>query len=111
MGDGKSETITVNTTGVVSMLIDLEGSGSIDNIHISTEPTAVELKSFQVEAIDDTQVKVAWETAAEIDNFGFNLYRSQERSLSQGRNDPFRTRGGRRLRTQLRIHRYNTEWQ
>jgi hypothetical protein len=83
MGNGLSATITVNTTGVVSMMIDLEGSGSIDNIHISTEPTAVELKSFQVEVIDDTQVKVAWETAAEIDNFGFNLYRSPERSLSK----------------------------
>ena len=83
MGNGESLTIPVNTTGVVSMMIDLEGSGAIDNIHITTEPTAVELKSLQVEAIDDTQVKVAWETAAEIDNFGFNLYRSQERSRAQ----------------------------
>jgi hypothetical protein len=82
-GNGLPQTVNVGFTGVVSMLIDLEGSGAIDNVRITTEPTAVELKSFQVEALDATQVKIVWETAAEIDNFGFNLYRSQERSSAQ----------------------------
>jgi hypothetical protein len=84
-GNGNSDTVFIdeNITGIVSMLIDLEGSGAIDNIEISSEPTAVELKSFQVESIDAKQVKIAWETAAEIDNFGFNLYRSQDHSLTQ----------------------------
>ena len=82
-GNGLSKTVTVGYTGVVSMMIDLEGSGEIDNVRITTEPTAVELSSFQVKAIDDTQVKVTWETAAEIDNFGFNLYRSKGRSSAQ----------------------------
>ena len=82
-GNGLYATVNVASTGVVSMVIDLQGSGAIDNVRISTEPTAVEMKSFQVNTIDDIQVKVAWETAAEIDNFGFNLYRSQERNTSQ----------------------------
>lgn len=82
-GDGQWDSVTVDYTGVVSMLVDLEGSGAIDNVRITTEPTAVELESFKVSAIDDVNVKVDWETAAEIDNFGFNLYRSQERSSAQ----------------------------
>ena len=82
-GNGLYTTVNVGFTGVVSMVVDLQGSGAIDNVRITTEPTAVELKSFQVNAIDDIQVKIAWETAAEIDNFGFNLYRSQGRSSAQ----------------------------
>lgn len=82
-GNGNYERIEVHRPGVVSMLVDLEGSGAIDNIEISTEPTAVELKSFQVESIAAEQVKIKWETAAEIDNFGFNLYRSPDRGSSQ----------------------------
>jgi hypothetical protein len=76
-GDSLYDTVVVGSTGVVSMLIDLEGSGAIDNVRITTEPTAVTMKSFKVEALNDNQVKLTWETAAEIDNLGFNVYRSQ----------------------------------
>jgi hypothetical protein len=82
-GDGESMLVPVGYSGVVSMIIDLEGSGAIDNVHITTEPTAVELKSFKISAIDEVLVKVDWETTTEIDNFGFNLYRSQGRSSAQ----------------------------
>jgi hypothetical protein len=39
-------------------------------------PTAVELLYFRIDGVNDRQVDVAWATAAEIDNFGFNLYRA-----------------------------------
>ena len=39
------------------------------------KPTAVELASFTAEA-NGNEVTLAWETAAEIDNAGFNLYRA-----------------------------------
>ncbi len=39
-------------------------------------PTAVELLYFRAEDVSGRQVSLAWATAAEIDNFGFNLYRS-----------------------------------
>jgi hypothetical protein len=40
-------------------------------------PTAVDLISFTATGFDDT-VQVEWETAQEINNLGFNLYRSAE---------------------------------
>ena len=39
-------------------------------------PTAVELASFSAEPQGST-VLVSWETATEMDNLGFNLYRSK----------------------------------
>ncbi|NIN69877.1 MAG: hypothetical protein GTO63_35390, partial [Anaerolineae bacterium] len=39
-------------------------------------PTAIELSSFTAEAGADS-VTLAWETAAEIDNEGFNLWRAE----------------------------------
>jgi hypothetical protein len=40
------------------------------------DPTAVELASFQAEA-QGGNVLVSWETATELDNLGFNVYRSR----------------------------------
>jgi hypothetical protein len=77
-GDGISLPIDVNVSGVGTMLVDLQGSGTIDNIRISTEPTAVTLVDFWVEGVDRLQVDLAWTTAAEVDNYGFNLYRSRD---------------------------------
>jgi len=39
------------------------------------EPTAVDLASFTIEA-NENQAVITWETATEIDNAGFNLYRA-----------------------------------
>ncbi len=42
------------------------------------QPTAVELLYFRVDGVSGQQVDLAWATAVEIDNFGFNLYRASE---------------------------------
>lgn len=82
-GDTFWDTIdNINYVGVVSMLVDLQGSGAVDNFQIETEPTAIQLKSFRARVLDSKEVKLTWETAAEIDNYGFNLYRSQDRGTT-----------------------------
>ena len=43
----------------------------------SSNPTAVELVSFTGKANNDSTVTLTWETAAEIDNAGFNVYRAR----------------------------------
>lgn len=48
-----------------------------------TEPTAVTLLYFRVDSVNGRAVKLVWETAAEIDNFGFNLYRAPVANLDQ----------------------------
>ena len=44
--------------------------------------TAIELISFTAEAAADGTVTLAWETATELDNAGFNLYRARVRGGS-----------------------------
>jgi uncharacterized repeat protein (TIGR01451 family) len=39
-------------------------------------PTAVTLLYFRVDGVHGEQVALTWATAAELDNFGFNLYRA-----------------------------------
>jgi len=39
--------------------------------------TAIELVSFTADAEDDGTVTLTWETATEVDNAGFNIYRSR----------------------------------
>lgn len=39
-------------------------------------PTAVQLLYFHVESVNGPQATLAWATAAEVDNFGFRLYRA-----------------------------------
>lgn len=41
------------------------------------EPTAIELKSFKARAGADGSVIITWETATEVDNAGFNVYRAR----------------------------------
>jgi len=46
-------------------------------------PTAVELLYFRVDKVSGKQVHLAWATAVEIDNFGFNLYRAPVNDFSR----------------------------
>lgn len=43
----------------------------------NTDETLIELASFDVQALNGA-VRIAWETAAEIDNAGFNIYRAED---------------------------------
>ena len=49
---------------------------------VSLLPTSVDLISFSGVADVDKNVSVRWETGAEVDNFGFNLYRSAENDFA-----------------------------
>lgn len=83
IGDGNWQTLPINFSGVGSIRIDLQGSGMVDNIRISTEPTAVTLLYFRVDDARKGQVKLSWATSAEIDNVGFNLYRSPTANMGK----------------------------
>jgi hypothetical protein len=45
-------------------------------IYCPPTPTAVVLISFTA-AADGSRIRLSWETASELDNFGFNIYRSE----------------------------------
>ena len=62
--DGESQ-----TSAVEDRAIDL-------TIFCAPEPSAVELASFAAEA-QGSDILVTWETASELDNLGFNLYRAE----------------------------------
>jgi len=93
-GDGKFTTVVVGVDNVGTMRIDLQGSGMIDNVKISTEPTAVQLLSFEAKEKDGRHVALEWKTAAEIDNYGFNLYRARHLDLSSASKIHFEPAGG-----------------
>lgn len=67
--------------GIIVAMEDLSGGGDQDFIDMVVrlvplgEPTAITLASFEVE-VNDGQAMVIWETATEIDNAGFNIYRA-----------------------------------
>jgi uncharacterized repeat protein (TIGR01451 family) len=54
-----------------------ENNQATDDTTIAV-PTAVELTTFTIEAINGRYATLLWITAAEIDNFGFRLYRSSQ---------------------------------
>lgn len=62
----------------VTLWVDLDGDGGPDGVEPQITDalcTAVELRSFSAQ-IDGEQVVIAWTTAVETANAGFNLYRS-----------------------------------
>ncbi len=65
--------------------VGLAASGQWDlfAIQIEPPPTAVTLLSFGINSIVGNEVTLGWETAAEIDNFGFNLYRAPVNDFAQ----------------------------
>jgi hypothetical protein len=101
-GNGQAATVPINIAGVGSMVVDLDGSGAITNVHLivpegptatptatntptatPTEPTAIKLLYFRIDGIHGSQVDLAWGTESEIDNYGFILYRAATDDLSQ----------------------------
>lgn len=73
-----------------AILARVAGS-EVQSMHVSvpasevnvTVPLAVAVATFQATAQRDG-IQVAWESASEIDNLGFNLYRSAEPAAPQG---------------------------
>lgn len=49
---------------------------------IECEPTVIELESFTANAGSDGSVVLTWQTASEIDNAGFNVYRAKRKNGS-----------------------------
>jgi uncharacterized repeat protein (TIGR01451 family) len=98
MVSGARQTITVvvdvdpatsgqilNTTRVSSTAPDCDPGNNADDEPTTVRPsTAVELLYFRVNSVDNPQVHVGWATAAEIDNFGFKLYRAPVDDFSRG---------------------------
>ncbi|MBE7444313.1 MAG: Ig-like domain-containing protein [Planctomycetia bacterium] len=68
-------------TGASSMasLHSLDLNKDTDNARI-TPSTGIALKSFHAEVDHDGSVSLHWETAAEVDTAGFNLYRSRHKT-------------------------------
>jgi fimbrial isopeptide formation D2 family protein/uncharacterized repeat protein (TIGR01451 family) len=46
-------------------------------------PTAVDLLYFRADGVNGQQVTLAWATAMEVDNFGFNVYRAPVNDFAQ----------------------------
>ena len=93
-GNGVSALVPVNFTNVDAMGIDLAGSGMINNIRFSAEPTAVELLYFKVERPLNGEVNLSWATATEIDNLGFYVYRGSSVNFSDAERIHFEPAGG-----------------
>ncbi|HMP90169.1 MAG TPA: SdrD B-like domain-containing protein [Kiritimatiellia bacterium] len=71
-------TVNVNTTPLRYDITPIPVNGIFDTADFGFrpgDPTAVELISFTAE-VDGDSVLLLWETATELDNMGFNLYRA-----------------------------------
>ncbi|MGB4977391.1 MAG: isopeptide-forming domain-containing fimbrial protein, partial [Anaerolineae bacterium] len=67
--DGNGQcTVPVGPTGLIS-------GGEVEDYQVTFPPLAATLNSFSAEAQGD-RIMVIWETVSELDNIGFNLYRS-----------------------------------
>jgi hypothetical protein len=93
-GNGISALVPVGFANVDAMEIDLAGSGMVNNIRFNAEPTAVELLYFRVDRPIAGQVHLSWETAAEIDNLGFYIYRGSTSNLGEAEQIHFEPAGG-----------------
>ncbi|OGO66043.1 MAG: hypothetical protein A2Z45_08245 [Chloroflexi bacterium RBG_19FT_COMBO_55_16] len=80
-GDGWT-TVTIGVSGVDGMLVNTNASGSILNVRLSTEPTAVQLSYFRLDSLRGEKVSLVWETGAEVDNYGFYLFRAAENNIT-----------------------------
>ncbi len=79
-GDNGFQILSIDTYDVRRLEISLAGSGGVPAIVSCSPPppppTAVDLVSFEAQA-NRGAIVANWETASEIDNLGFNLYRAE----------------------------------
>ena len=93
-GNGVSAVVPVGVDNVDAIEVDLQGSGTINNIRLFAEPTAVELLYFDVDRSVTGVVDLSWATAAEIDNLGFYIYRAPVMDKDQAEKIHFEPAGG-----------------
>jgi hypothetical protein len=93
-GNGNTALVPVNMAGVDAMEVDLAGSGTLNNIRFTAQPTAVELLYFRVNRPAGGDVNLSWATAAEIDNLGFYIYRGSTLNLGDAERIHFEPAGG-----------------
>lgn len=67
-----------NIVNTVSMISSQYGASDDDSVTINPAPTAVRLASFVAARTPEHTVCITWQTAMELDNLGFNLYRALE---------------------------------
>jgi hypothetical protein len=76
----KNGTYTINN-GVLDIIDKLTNKGSLNElggfIYLQGEPMPVELTSFSAR-IDGTMVSLNWETATEVNNYGFDIEKSSD---------------------------------
>ena len=65
----KTTLVSISPTGLAQ-------GGEVEGYRHSWTPTAVDLVRFEA-AVQDHAVLLTWETAQELDNLGFNLYRGE----------------------------------
>jgi hypothetical protein len=73
-GDGYDQNDSPN--GTPDRTLDYQDDNSRGNVKWHYEPTAVTLRSFTAKGYD-SEVLIEWETAAEFENIGYNVYRSE----------------------------------
>ncbi len=80
-------TTTVNTatTSNAVDIFDTRANDATDSAVIFNAPTAVSLLYFRVDGVKGRQVRLAWATAVEVDDFGFNLYRADTNDFSRAK--------------------------
>jgi len=93
-GNAIAAVVPVGVDNVDAIEVDLQGSGTINNIRLFAEPTFVELLYFNIERSDSGVVNLTWETAAEVDNLGFYVYRAPKMDQSAGERIHFEPAGG-----------------
>ncbi|MCF8357022.1 MAG: hypothetical protein K9H48_21475 [Melioribacteraceae bacterium] len=82
-----------NTSGDAKIVIVVEAQDHTTTINsvvgtIQGVALPVELTSFQAEIIDNTKIVLNWETATEVNNYGFSVERTSVRSEERTETDP-----------------------
>ena len=95
------KTLTLNYKDINKLVVKLNPSGSggisdynFDNFSFSPSPTPVELVEFKANA-ESNLIELQWKTATELNNYGFEVERSQKSEVS----------------SQSRSGTSNTQWQ
>jgi uncharacterized repeat protein (TIGR01451 family) len=78
-----TRTTNIATVSDVEDVYQNPAEGAEDSEIIVDVPTGVELLHFRVAEIRDQSVHLTWATAAEIDTFGFHLYRASVRDRAR----------------------------